>query len=262
MLSPWIGTPSLKRSANNYYLSHTNGGFQSFTNPYYEYSSYGVVPSRRLELQSYVAGDHGSSFFERHYPSGEYSRSGAHSTDGNELRLIKYTSHEEPELQIAPFENSPSHHQHEDPFEFSVPNAYIDVVDNSINVSPHPHSHNHGGHSFNPSFEKHGPSHHYETERKDDDADDDDEDDGDNDDAMEPRSVGLFGLFRYSTKLDLVLVLSGCLGALINGGSLPFYSLLFGNFVNKIAKESKFADKTQMMNDVQQVQILFFLINS
>ncbi|KAE8674175.1 hypothetical protein F3Y22_tig00111769pilonHSYRG00531 [Hibiscus syriacus] len=60
------------------------------------------------------------------------------------------------------------------------------------------------------------------------------------------------GDHKYSTNWDIVLVILGCLGALINGGSLPWYSFLFGKFVNKIAKESK-GDKTQMMKDVQMI---------
>ncbi|CBI35827.3 unnamed protein product, partial [Vitis vinifera] len=67
--------------------------------------------------------------------------------------------------------------------------------------------------------------------------------------------------FWYSTKSDILLVILGCLGALINGGSLPWYSLLFGNFVNKIAKEPDSNDKTEMMKDVQQVRVPLFFIN-
>ncbi|XP_022715339.1 uncharacterized protein LOC111274727 isoform X4 [Durio zibethinus] len=70
-------------------------------------------------------------------------------------------------------------------------------------------------------------------------------------DAEPPRPVGLFSLFKYSTKWDIVLVILGCLGALINGGSLPCYSYLFGKFVNKIAKES-----SNMMKDVDKICIL------
>lgn len=75
------------------------------------------------------------------------------------------------------------------------------------------------------------------------------------DDAVTPQAISLFGLFKYSTKFDLVLVLLGCLGALINGGSLPWYSFLFGKFVNKIANESK-DDKEQMMRDVGKICLL------
>nr|XP_027123328.1 ABC transporter B family member 19-like [Coffea arabica] len=79
--------------------------------------------------------------------------------------------------------------------------------------------------------------------------------DFDDDDVGAPKSVGLFGLFKYSTKFDLLLVLLGCLGSLINGGSLPWYSYLFGRFVNKIAKESK-TDLQKMMKDVEKICLL------
>ncbi|PHT36114.1 Sm-like protein LSM5 [Capsicum baccatum] len=55
------------------------------------------------------------------------------------------------------------------------------------------------------------------------------------DDTPAPKQVGLLSLFKYSIKLDIVLLLLGCIGALINGGSFPWYSYLFGNFINKIA---------------------------
>ncbi|KAG7025911.1 ABC transporter B family member 19, partial [Cucurbita argyrosperma subsp. argyrosperma] len=85
-------------------------------------------------------------------------------------------------------------------------------------------------------------------------TDDSVSDDGEDEDEVEPaKAVGLFSLFKYSTKLDLLLITLGCLGALINGGSLPWYSYLFGNFVNQIATESSEADKGQMMRDVARI---------
>lgn len=77
------------------------------------------------------------------------------------------------------------------------------------------------------------------------------------DDTAAPKPVGLLSLFKYSTKLDIVLLLLGCIGALINGGSLPWYSYLFGNFVNKIALEK---DKDQMVKDVGMVNIYFIIL--
>lgn len=85
-------------------------------------------------------------------------------------------------------------------------------------------------------------------------TEDSDSDSSEDDDEVEsPKAVGLFSLFKYSTKLDLLLIILGCLGALINGGSLPWYSYLFGNFVNQLATESSEADKSQMMKDVGTV---------
>lgn len=79
------------------------------------------------------------------------------------------------------------------------------------------------------------------------------EDEEEEDEAVGPRSVGLFGLFRYAVMLDFVLILFGSIGALINGGSLPFYSLLFGKFVNKLSLGG--TDKKKMMKEVDTVRI-------
>ncbi|KAK1434257.1 hypothetical protein QVD17_11177 [Tagetes erecta] len=63
--------------------------------------------------------------------------------------------------------------------------------------------------------------------------------------------VGVFGLFKYSTKVDICLLIIGTFGAFINGGSLPWYSLLFGLFVNKIALDDPNNDI--MMNHVKTI---------
>ncbi|VAI09573.1 unnamed protein product [Triticum turgidum subsp. durum] len=56
--------------------------------------------------------------------------------------------------------------------------------------------------------------------------------------------------------MDVVLLVLGCIGAMINGGSLPWYSYLFGNFVNKIVA----SDKTQMMKDVRQISVYMVIL--
>ncbi|KAJ9179441.1 hypothetical protein P3X46_011229 [Hevea brasiliensis] len=95
----------------------------------------------------------------------------------------------------------------------------------------------------------------YGGDEEDDDEDEDEEDDDYDEEA--PKQIGLFGLFKYSTKWDVVLVILGCLGALINGGALPWYSYLFGDFVNKI---SKLDDKSQMMKDVEKICLQMTLL--
>lgn len=85
-----------------------------------------------------------------------------------------------------------------------------------------------------------------------DGEDDDYEFDLDDDDEIEVRigkPVSVAGLFKYSAPLDILLLVLGCVGAMINGGSLPWYSYLFGNFINKVVN----TDKSLMMNDVKQV---------
>ncbi|KAF3672803.1 putative trans-resveratrol di-O-methyltransferase-like [Capsicum annuum] len=47
------------------------------------------------------------------------------------------------------------------------------------------------------------------------------------DDMPAPKQVGLLSLFKYSSNLDIVLLLLGCIAALINGGLLPYYSYPF-----------------------------------
>ncbi|KAH7656479.1 Xenobiotic-transporting ATPase protein [Dioscorea alata] len=95
-----------------------------------------------------------------------------------------------------------------------------------------------------------GGDYHHGDDNYDDGEDDDDDDD--DDEVKGPEPVGLFSLFKYSSKWDMVLVVLGCIGALINGGSLPWYSYLFGDFVNKIALDSV-TDKVKMMDDVKKV---------
>ncbi|KAK3142953.1 hypothetical protein QOZ80_4BG0354900 [Eleusine coracana subsp. coracana] len=79
---------------------------------------------------------------------------------------------------------------------------------------------------------------------------DDEEDEGELEVRL-GKPVSVVGLFKYSTPLDVMLLVLGCIGAMINGGSLPWYSYLFGNFVNKIVN----TDKTQMMKDVKQISL-------
>ncbi|PNT78029.1 hypothetical protein BRADI_1g72517v3 [Brachypodium distachyon] len=83
----------------------------------------------------------------------------------------------------------------------------------------------------------------------------DDEDDGEVE-LRAGKAVSVTGLFKYSTPLDIVLLVLGCVGAMINGGSLPWYSYLFGNFVNKIVT----SDKTQMMKDVRQISVYMVIL--
>ncbi|KAI3455657.1 hypothetical protein Pfo_012320 [Paulownia fortunei] len=324
VLSPWTAnsatTPSsvrsriFRRSANDYYLSHTYGGLQSFTNPYYEnsHSGYDAVPSGRLELQSYVARAN-NGFSDRSYTSGEHTRPGRSPilstikegsagnsgalADKDELSTTDYGAPQDIDRQIRLIETYRDCKQHQDPRWFSVSHAYMDEkinIDHGKISSYHDVSHNnrghdnlhhrlsHGheghydhqlGHNAHDDLECADNSHHYHSHhdhsarqppshlnRVGNGYGDFDlkpafvEEDDEEDEAVAPKSVGLFSLFRYSTKLDLVLMLFGCLGALINGGSLPWYSFLFGDFVNKLARGQD-NDKHQMMKDVNKVCI-------
>ncbi|TKY64230.1 ABC transporter B family member 19 [Spatholobus suberectus] len=248
VLSPWpAGSPSdrsrvFRRSANDYYLSRTSR-FRGLTSSSYEHSGYG-----RVELQSYVARDNDHSYFDQHgQPHGlsklgiiqERSSGKGKSSplaEEDELSMIDYSITEDP--VISPNRNG---HGLELPY----------------------FKHGHGDYGGN-YYVGHGlPSHgsqiygsgggysHHDID-KFSGYDEEGEEDVDEEDARPPKTVGLFSLFRYSTKWDWVLVFVGCLGALINGGSLPWYSYLFGNLVNKISEEAD-KDKHQMMKDVEKI---------
>ncbi|XP_059639370.1 ABC transporter B family member 19-like [Cornus florida] len=240
VLSPWVvATPAsnggvFRRSANDYYLSRTSG--------------YDVVPSERLELRSYVARDGESSVLGRSYASGAFSTKSHHKISS---------------LATAKEGTSGGHGgplAQKDDLSFTDYEDDDDDGDGRDGAHGHHHNrhhgmmHDHGGH-----YEKHGhhvdggrelSSHHYRGDDGYDDMDRESDEEDDVDDGVAPKPLGLFSLFKYSTKLDMVLVLFGCLGALINGGSLPWYSFFFGNFVDKIARDT---DNTKMMNDVQKI---------
>ncbi|XWS18785.1 hypothetical protein CRYUN_Cryun32bG0074500 [Craigia yunnanensis] len=114
------------------------------------------------------------------------------------------------------------------------------------------HQGHHDHESWQSASHQFGSDHQYDDFVPAPDFNEDDNEEEEEEDEEPPRPVGLFSLFKYSTKWDIVLVILGCLGALINGGSLPWYSYLFGEFSNKIARESK-SDKTQMMKDVEKI---------
>ncbi|KAK6264322.1 ABC transporter-like [Theobroma cacao] len=373
-LSPWAASSTSssnsqafrRRSASEYYLSRTSGGFRSFANSYYEFSGHRAVPSGRLELQSYVARDNDSS---SHLHLGDHSKSHhklsrlatikeGSSRNGasplaneNELSTIDYDTLEDVERQIRQLEIDPNSHTNVGSHWFTVSQAYVDdeddvslgghhyghglshqgsdghggrhKVDNDLDLAMQyelhghgqPTSHHDGGghryddlglsldfneddnaeHGYGHGLSHHGvnsglgghhqirhklegldhklhqvhhghdtwqsASHQYGDDHEYDDfvpAPDINEDDNDEEeeDAEPPRPVGLLKLFKYSTKWDIVLVILGCLGALINGGSLPWYSYFFGDFVNKIATESSKGNKIQMMKDVEKICIL------
>nr|XP_029123837.1 ABC transporter B family member 19 [Elaeis guineensis] len=257
------------RSAKDYYLSRTS-------NPLYEHSRRGS----RLELRSHVSRAHRRRSRDFSGPNHDASTSSIFTDLGvfqgrrgrassidtslasrDELGMADYGV---PEL-IAP-RNSPhspridhtlDHHHHD----HTLDHHHHDHV-HDISFS---HDYNTDHHYVTPSKSHdrdvslshgdHRQGHHVYNMHDDDDGgaygDDDDDEEEDEDVRVTP-PVGLFSLFKYSTTWDLALIFLGCIGALINGGSLPWYSYLFGDFVNKIALESV-NDKAQMMKDVQRI---------
>ncbi|XP_052180943.1 LOW QUALITY PROTEIN: ABC transporter B family member 19-like [Diospyros lotus] len=238
-LSPWTATatPSsspgsrvFRRTANQYFLSRTYGGSHQ------EHSGYGEVPSGRLELQSRVAGGDGeSSFFGRSYKSGEYGKHNNSSYSGlATIKEVGSAGHSDPlagkdELSMIGYESveEDNHHHHHKPG--------IRGSDGSSYSASHQYRSGHGYDEID------GPP--YDEEEEEEEA------------VEPPKAVGLLSLFKYSTKLDILLVILGCLGALVNGGSLPWYSYFFGNLVNKIATGSK-SDTKNMMDRVDKICLL------
>ncbi|KAK7294489.1 hypothetical protein RJT34_17378 [Clitoria ternatea] len=239
VLSPWPATSSsdhsrvFHQSANDYYLSRTS----RLTNSSYEQSGYG-----RVELKSYVARDKDNdhNYFDQHSQPNELpklrvtqernSRRDHKSSplaQEDELSMIDYSIKDEP--IISPFRG-----------DYGLELPYV----------KHGHGDMHGGHHYGLSSHGSGGYSHHDVDRFSE-YDEEGEKDLDEEDARPPKTVGLFSLFRYSTKLDWMLVFVGCLGALINGGSLPVYSYLFGDLVNKISGAEK--DKKQMMKDVEKI---------
>ncbi|XP_077234235.1 ABC transporter B family member 19-like [Tasmannia lanceolata] len=331
-LSPWA-TPThsngrrrriFRRTANDYYLSHTSGRFNSFANPNYDISRRGTSPARRLELQSYVQPEKEEFSFDGSSRQANRVSNLRIFKDGGVIPLasmddLSMIDYDKPALvaerEIHVSDPHPSHHSNHDRRSTALRSSLSHDHRDDSYVRDHGHGHHrptshgshvidghhayaheghrldrghdasmghhHGGngvrghdhghghlrghdydehHSF--AHEAHGHSHGHDVSRSmshyhddgngefmsDDDGDDEDEDD----DLGTNESIGLFSLFKYSTKWDMLLVFFGCVGALINGGSLPWYSFLFGNFVKKIARESK-GHQTQMMKDVEKI---------
>lgn len=302
-------TPSdarvFRQTANDYYMSRTATGHRSLANPTYEYSHYRAVPMRRLELQSFAAGDqydsNGSSFFGKRYRHGESSNANNNKASGNgsplakidELGIVVYDpkQHDDVETDLTSplrshdrnileldHSHGQGHHRHgrgergrgrhhhearrntDTDDNESINDLYSRYYDLSRGM--HHHGHHRGEHGHRDqrskegyfdndeyySHERHGHEIITQIPEQHGEHDEDEDDDDDVEENVKP--AGLLSLFKYSTKWDMVLVILGCIGALINGGSLPWYSYLFGNFVNKISQES---DLNKMMKDVQKV---------
>ncbi|KZV58788.1 ABC transporter B family member 19-like [Dorcoceras hygrometricum] len=294
VLSPWSASATTApsnghssfsmRSASDYYLSHTYGGLPNFTNKYHEnfYSAYDPLPSGRLELQSYTARENNAnSIFEQSHTSGEHTghgkspflsaikegSTGNHgpSVDEDDLSTTGYGILHDVDSQVRMIEAYRNLKQNQDPRWFSVSHAYIDEnakndhyvgrnSDKNLKIADNSTYEN----SHYPYSQRQSPyNHNY---RVDDGYSDlnaalEEDDDGE-EEAVTPKSVGLFSLFRYTTKFDLVLIFFGSLGAFVNGGSLPWYSFLFGRFVNNLATGQDGISKDQMMKEVDKVCLL------
>ena len=69
------------------------------------------------------------------------------------------------------------------------------------------------------------------------------------------KSVPFFKLFSFADKFDLFLMLSGALGAAVNGLTLPLMTLLFGQLIDAFGENASTTDQVQ--REVSKVFPLF-----
>ncbi|CAL9079476.1 unnamed protein product [Musa textilis] len=226
-LSPWTpadDTPRsnhsrtiFRRSANDYYLSRA-------ADPRFHGPS---RQARRLELRSHVSTTNYDRSVELSKPNnssvlvakGRWNPAESNSFDSQgEFSLFGYSA---PTTAAARHNPVSSYIDHS-----SKHQTYRDV-------------------SFSHDWEEHS-RHDMSDDSRESDADGDDEEA-----AAASRPVGLFSLFKYSTAPDLFLIFLGCIGSLINGGSLPWYSYMFGDVVNKMASESG----NHMIKEVERISV-------
>ncbi|MED6160492.1 hypothetical protein PIB30_051933 [Stylosanthes scabra] len=228
--SPFEHSRVFRRSANDYFLSQTSRfKGQSGSTYHNEHSDYG-----RVELQSYIARD------SDHSESRGFSKTKVIKEREN-IRVKTSPLAEEDELSWIDYSISDKeiggHHAH-----FSYTNKHDHRGNYRDGYGIPSRGDRFGTPSYGVDNDK-VPGYEYDEEG---------EEELDEEDAGPPKTIALFGLFRYATKWDWVLVLVGCLGAFIDGGSLPFYSYLFGELVNKISQNG---NNKQMMKDVEKICI-------
>ena len=69
------------------------------------------------------------------------------------------------------------------------------------------------------------------------------------------KSVPFFKLFAFADKFDLFLMLSGAVGAAVNGLTLPLMTLLFGQLIDAFGENASTTDQVQ--REVSKVFPLF-----
>ncbi|KAL6553004.1 ABC transporter B member 19 [Orobanche gracilis] len=69
------------------------------------------------------------------------------------------------------------------------------------------------------------------------------------------QSLPFYQLFSFADKFDLLLMVSGSLGAIIHGSSMPVFFLLFGEMVNGFGKNQMDLDK--MTDEVSKYALYF-----
>lgn len=70
------------------------------------------------------------------------------------------------------------------------------------------------------------------------------------------QSLPFYQLFSFADKYDWFLMISGSLGAIIHGSSMPVFFLLFGEMVNGFGKNQ--TDLNKMTQEVSKVLVYLF----
>lgn len=65
------------------------------------------------------------------------------------------------------------------------------------------------------------------------------------------QSLPFYQLFSFADKYDVILMVTGSLGAVVHGSSMPVFFLLFGEMVNGFGKNQM--DLRQMTHEVSKV---------
>lgn len=71
-------------------------------------------------------------------------------------------------------------------------------------------------------------------------------------DKKKEQSLPFFKLFSFADNYDWLLMISGSLGAIIHGSSMPVFFLLFGEMVNGFGKNQ--SDLRIMTDEVSKVK--------
>lgn len=69
------------------------------------------------------------------------------------------------------------------------------------------------------------------------------------------QSLPFYQLFSFADKYDYTLMISGSIGAIIHGSSMPVFFLLFGQMVNGFGKNQM--DLKKMTDEVSKVNSKF-----
>ncbi|KAL6960744.1 ABC transporter B member 19, partial [Sarracenia purpurea var. burkii] len=78
-------------------------------------------------------------------------------------------------------------------------------------------------------------------------------------DKKKEQSLPFYQLFSFADKFDWLLMISGSLGAVVHGSSMPVFFLLFGEMVNGFGKNQ--SDLKAMTHEVSKVRKSIFMCN-